>query len=146
MKLKKRYPLGVSNEGLKNLISTSHMALQQVTSKSRYMGYAITVLIALLINAGYFLFGVRDQLLGILGPQITPAIDFSLILIGGFIGNIVIKKIVQRPLQKALGHLNKNPKPKNLAKWPSFALSAGVFIATIAVLIFMGHTPSYLNF
>lgn len=146
MKLKKRYPLGISNEGLKSLISTSHLALQQVTSKSRYMGYAITVAIAFLIDAGYFLFGVRDQLLGMLGPQITPVIDFSLILIGGVIGNIVIQKIIQRPLQKALGHLNKNPKPKNLAKWPSFALSAGAFILTLAILLALGQAPSYLNF
>lgn len=143
-KLKKRYPLGISNDGLKNIITNAHAGLKQLTSKSRYGAYAIASLFNLALTMGYFL-SLRAMITPSLNGNMMMVADLALIPLGGFIGYMITKFIIRRPLIKALGHIVKNPKLREVGAWQNYALSAGIFILTLIILFFTGQAlPSWL--
>jgi hypothetical protein len=143
--LKKKYPIGVSNEGLKSIIKTSKKALAQLTTSARYTGYALAGLFNLGLNGAYFMGGIRDFILPIAGQNGTMLLDFALIPLGGFIGSLITKFITQRPLQKALGHLIKNFKRHQMSMLPNYGLSLGIFILIILIIKFGDFAaPSWL--
>ncbi len=146
LKLKKRYPVGVSNEGLKHLIFTSQKAIKQLTSKSRHMGYMIAAVLSLGLNGAYFFSGIREIIAGAIGIEFISVVDLLLIAIGVLVGNIITKKMIQSPLQKALGHLSKNPKPKKVVLWPIIIISIVTFAVTILGALLMGQISSWPNF
>jgi hypothetical protein len=136
--LKKKYPIGVSNEGLKNIITTSKKALARLTASARYTGYAFAGLFNLMLSGAYFIGGLRDVFLPLMGQNGAMVLDFALIPLGGFIGAMVTKFITQRPLQKALGHIVKNFRQYKVGTLPNYGLSFGVFILVLLVAKFSG--------
>jgi hypothetical protein len=145
IKLKKRYPLGITNDGLKNLINASHGALKQLTSKSRYGAYTIATILNLIFNLIYFMGGVRDAVLPMVGSSGIFVSDIGLIPLGGALGYAITKFIIRRPLLKALGHLTKKPKLREVGVWQNYALSFGAFIITLGLLLAKGkNLPGWL--
>lgn len=143
-KLKKRYPLGISNDGLKNIITNAHQGLKQLTSKSRYGAYIIASIVNLVITMGYFL-NLRAIITPSLNNNMMMVLDLALIPFGGFIGYVITKFIIRRPLIKALGHIVKNPKLREVGAWQNYALSAGIFVIALSVLFLMGKDmPSWI--
>lgn len=147
LSLKKRYPIGITNDGLKHLIQASHQAIQNLTASARYSGYAIAGVFNLALNGAYFMGGVRDMVVPLLGAQGTSIVDFALIPLGGFIGALVTKYIAKRPLQKALGHFIKNIKAHRLGVIPNYGISLGAFILVLIILKFTGQAlPAWFIF
>lgn len=143
--LKKKYPIGISNEGLKNLVNTSKKALDQLTKKARYSAYAIAGLSNLTLFALYFMGGVRDMITPLIQGNLIAIIDLALIPLGGFIGALVTRQIIKRPLQKALGTIPKNMKGNQTGVITNYILSAGLFIVMLIVLFFLGQDfPSWI--
>ena len=151
--LKKKFPMGASNAFLKDVILTSNKALANVTSKARYGGLGLGAIIMALLNGGYFLASIRETVVGSLPSPAPMIVDFVLIALGGFIGNLIVQKIAQNPLQKALGPLMPAQqrgkfKPKTQTKpWLSYIVSMGVFVLMIFLSkVSGGSVPNWFPF
>lgn len=140
MALKKKFPIGASNELIKDIIVQSNKALINISRKSHFTGLAIGLVITAIINAAYFFLPVRHIVSGLLGETIAlTAIDFSLILLGGGITMMLSKYMAASPLKKALSPLMSDQqhttfKPINHnSQWPAFAGSVVIFIIMVAL-------------
>lgn len=146
--LKKKFPLGASNDFLKHIILLSSKALANVTRANRFGGIAFGMVAAALIDYAYFGMPFRSTLAGSLQPSVLMAADFVLIPIGGFIGAFIAKKMAHQPLKKALGPLLKDTGQIKMSAsssaWISYVASAVVLFLTIyAVKMTGGTVPSW---
>jgi len=156
MALKKKYPMGASNDLIKDLIIQSNAALINISRKSHYGGLAIGLAIAALINALYFIGPLRQIIAGIVGNNgtILMMADLAFIPLGGAIAMFVSKYMAARPLKKALGSLMPERqrarfKPRNNnASWPAFIGGAVVTFTVILITKFItiATTPSWFPF
>lgn len=141
MALKKKYPMGVSNELLKDIIISSNKGLANVTRKTRMGGIMVGALATALISAAYFMTSLRTSLAPILGQEnIIIIVDFLLIPVGGFVGASVSKFMGKRPLQKALGPLMPKKIGSQSSTWQSYVTSAFIFFIVIYVAKIMGNS------
>lgn len=139
MGLKKKYPMGASNDLIKNIIVMSNKALANATRKTRYGGLGLGMLLAGLLDAAYLFGPIRGMAAGSLGENITMAIDLGLVLLGGLISGKAAVFMAKRPLKSALGSLMPDNKrgrfkaksPNNI--WIGYALSALVMLIMIYV-------------
>ena len=154
MALKKKFPIGASNEIIKDIIVQSNKALINISRKSHFVGLAIGFSITGIINAAYFLGPVRVLASNILGDTTALAIaDFSLIPLGGVLTMVISKYMVANPLKKALGPLMSEGqrgafKPINHnSQLPAYIGSAVIFLACVLLTKVMGATtPSWFIF
>ena len=151
MNLKKKYPYGVSNDLLKDVVLKSNKALSNVTQKSRYGGLLVGFCLSAFVMAGYFYTGLR-QMLGLEG-QVAWFADFSLVGIGVVLVVLLSKYLATRPLKKALGGLlpeNKRSqfKPRTNSNYVAAVLGNVVLLILIAYLArFVGAvSPSWMIF
>ena len=148
--LKKKYPMGISNDTLKSIIILSNKALAHVTRKTRFGGMAMGVVGAALIDAAYFIGPLRLLAMQHLSENIIMGIDILLIPIGGIIGVTASKFMAQRPLKKALGKLLDNqtnskfkPRTKN-SVLPNYLASIVIFLLIIYLAKMLEHPiPSW---
>ena len=152
--LKKKFPMGVSNDMIKQIILLSNKALTNVTRKTRFGGLGVGMALAALIDALYFIGPVRNMLGAALGngAMITVA-DLLLIPLGGFIGVYIAKYMAQRPLNNLLGGLVPERqrgkfKPKAQNKFvASYVASAFILFVIIFITKFTGGTlPTWFPF
>ncbi|HPD83332.1 MAG: hypothetical protein R3D88_03610 [Alphaproteobacteria bacterium] len=143
--LKKKFPFGIHNERLKEIIQMSQKALNNLTAKARYTGFAMAATFNAIATWLYFTSGIRGTLSASIGLQGLMAADLALIPLGGFIGSIITGFMARRPLQKVIGHLMKKVSAKKMVVWPNYGISAGVFILIIIALKILGYeTPHWL--
>ena len=150
--LKKKYPFGVSNDLVKDVIIQSNKALRNVSRKSHYSGLGMGLVGAAIINAAYFIGPLRGIIAGTVGDggSILSAVDFALIPLGGVIAMMASKFMAASPLKKALGPLMPEKqratfKPRNSnSPIPAFIGGIVVFLVILMVAKFMGQTlPSW---
>ncbi len=154
MTLKKKFPIGASNEIIKDIIIQSNKALINISRKSHLSGLGIGLAITGIINAAYFFGPVRTIVSGKLGDTLAlTATDFILIPIGGVITMMVSKYMAASPLKKALGPLMPERqrsafKPINHnSQWPAYVGSAIIFIIAVSLTTVMSPaTPSWFLF
>lgn len=146
--LKKKFPLGASNNFLKDVITTANKALANVTRKTRYSGMGVGMIIAAFIDAAYFMSGARTAILNATQQEnVVMLCDLLLIPLGGFIGAMAAQAMAQQPLRKALGPLvpdrarGKFKATPVIQTWPSYAISALTLLAVIYIVKLTGHTP-----
>lgn len=146
--LKKKYPMGASNDLLKDVILSSGKALANVTRKTRFGGVALGAVCAALVDAAYFIGPLRGIVMGSIGPQVTMGLDFMLIPLGGVIGTLASAMMAKRPLKQALGPLMPDTmkgrfKPKKQGSaWLNYLASTAVFVAVIFAAKYMpGNVP-----
>ena len=152
--LKKQYPMGISNQAIKELIKLSHKAIQNLTRKNRWSGLALAAGLIGALNMVYFLPAVRGQLINLLPQEnIILALDLLLIPFGVFAAQFIVSKISTGPVKKALGPLLSESQrakfsPKNVAPlWQSALLSLIVFIASLALAGYLDFSvPAWLPF
>lgn len=152
--LKQKFPMGASNDLIKQIIVLSNQALTNVTRKTRFGGIGLGMVITTLINAAYFIGPVRHTVESSLNNPIFLTIaDLSLIVLGGLICTSVAKTMAKRPLKKALGSLMPAKqrgkfKPKTSGSpLPAYIASAIVFFAVIMLTKFIGGAiPNWFPF
>lgn len=145
IRLKKKYPIGITNDGLKNIVNSARKALDQLTRKARYTGYAIAGVGNVALLGVYFMGGLRDLVTSIMPSNLMLIPDWALIPLGGYLGTLITQKIIRRPLQKALGHILKNPKNTKSGILTNYIVSAGLFIAVLVTMYFLKMPlPSWL--
>ncbi len=151
--LKKKYPMGASNDLIKNAIILSNKALANVTRKTRFGGLGLGMGIAALLDSAYLLSPVRPALENIIHSPAIIVADVLLIVLGGFIANKCVVYMAKRPLKSALGALMPNtqrgkfkPKTQNNI-FIGYGLSALVMMVVILVGKFTGATiPTWFPF
>ena len=140
--LKKKFPMGVSNEKLKDIIVLSKKALANVTRKTKIGGMFVGIIVTSILNATYFLTSVRDLITtSINNENIIMGLDLLLLPIGGFVGAYVSRYLGKRPLKKALGPLMpaKGTGQNDSFGWLNYGASALIFFATIYIAKTIGQ-------
>ncbi len=155
LSLKKKFPMGASNERIKQIIILSNKALKNVTRKTRLGGLGLGILITALVDALYFIGPIRSTIFsGSIGQSTAiMLIDLALIPLGGFVGAYAAKFMAGRPLKKALGALMPEkqrgrfkPKTQN-NNWVSYAISGGILFFIIFITKFTNAaTPGWFPF
>lgn len=151
--LKKKYPIGASNDLIKNAIIFSNKALANVTRKTRFGGLGLGALLISALDAGYLLGPIRNIAETALGSPAIIAVDVILIGLGGFLANKCVGYMAKRPLQNALGSLMPDtqrgkfkPKTQNNI-FVGYIASAVIFMMIIFVAKMMGATiPDWFPF
>ena len=151
--LKRKYPMGVSNDLLKDAIICSNKALANATRKTRFGGLGIGLVLIGIIDAAYFIGPLREPVASNIHVMLPNALDIFLILLGGFISSKSAAYMAKRPLQKALGPLMPEKqrgkfKPKTQTNiFIPYGLSAAVFLATIFISkLIGGSVPVWFPF
>lgn len=139
IELKKKFPMGISNDLLKNIILLSAKALANATRKTRFTALGAAMGAVAIIDSLYFLTPLRSSLIGPLEPSVVMALDFLLIGVGGYLGNLIVGFLSRRPLWMILGPLME-PKQRNKFKpkaphtpWISYVASGGVLFAVLII-------------
>ena len=113
--LYKNYPMGWSKSTIQTFVKTSYKALQKATRRPRYIGLAIGLGLALLMNYIWFIGGI-DLSLDI--PSNYDMMDGLPFIIGLFITVLAIKIIgffIYQSLMKDLGIKSKSAPPMGKA-------------------------------
>ena len=125
--------IGLSPENIKDIISTADIALKNITNKPRTMGTIFSVLINLIIFAGYF-FAARTPIIEkIANPTLHHIADGLILIITAYIGTLTIQMTAQSALTKTLNALlpegiKRSAPPKLGDKlYVSLAASAIIF-------------------
>jgi len=136
--LKRKYPMGASNDLIKNAVMLSNKALANVTRKTRFGGQGLGMFLSALIDGAYLMTPMRGMIDSI-HPYAAVAGDILLIALGGFIGNKAVAYMAKRPLRSALGASMPQTqrgkfKPKAQGNiWIAYVFSALV----MAIMIFV---------
>lgn len=154
MALKKKFPVGASNQIIKDIVLESNKALINVSRKSHLSGLGVGLAVTAILNIAYFFAPLRDLLSGALGETIAlTATDFLLIPLGGVITMLISQHMAASPLKKALCPLMPEDKRKTFkplnhnSQWPAYVGSALIFIFCISITtITSATTPSWFLF
>ncbi len=128
----KRYPFGLREETLHNILTSANAALNNVTRRPRLLGVLFAGILSLLILCGFYLTTARAQLYALL-PQEPARIAFDMVLLGVIMGTswLVIQANARKALHNAMAHLLPPAKRKALNPKPGKAGYVGMGIAFI---------------
>lgn len=144
MSLKRKYPMGASNDLLKDAIILSNKALANATRKTRFGGLGAGLAVTALIDAAYFISPLREPIISNINPALPNAVDLLLVILGGFMSYKAAGYMAKRPLQKALGPLMPDSqrgkfKPKTQTNvFLPYAFSSGVLLVVIFISKLVG--------
>jgi hypothetical protein len=153
----RRYPFGIREETLKNLVDQSHQSLKFLTQTARVMGLVSGLALTAAMDGAYYLGPVRAQVIAHVDDKIAQgAIDLAPVLIGGIAATVCIKLFSRRALRDVVGRLlpakkkGKTEKLKNragLAAYLGYLGSAAIyaFVLAAAVLHFGMAPPDWLE-
>ena len=151
--LKRKYPMGVSNDLLKEAIICSNKALANATRKTRFGGLGAGLAVTAIIDAAYFIGPLRELIASHINSALPNIFDFLLVVLGGFISYKATAYMAKRPLQKALGPLMPAKhrgkfKPKTQTNiFIPFAFSAAVLFGVIFISkLTGGSVPAWFPF
>lgn len=135
--LKKKYPMGISNDALMQIIKQSDQALGNVTRKPRYIGLSVGLGLTALIMSALYLTKTYASLVIKL-----PNLMFEVVLAAGLIGltgygsKLIIKKFADKARTQAIGHLMaSNTKMVAPAKTRTSGLYAYIGAAVILLIV-----------
>lgn len=137
--LKKKFPFGISNDSLKDIIITTNKALANVTAGARYGGLGVSLGVMTALAGIYYMGGVRDATIAAIGLKFIMAVDIAVVIVGGWVGNIAVSYMAKRPLQKALGSLmpdKKRGRFKTKRMIPAWVLYTLSLLVCIGVILF----------
>ncbi len=106
MALKRKYPMGISNDAVMQIIKQSDQALGNVTRKPRYIGLGAGLIVTALLIGGLLLTKTYAAII-IKMPHLIFEIILSTGLVGlcGYLTTIIIKKFADKARSQAIGHL-----------------------------------------
>ncbi|MGH1456275.1 MAG: hypothetical protein ACRBDI_05805 [Alphaproteobacteria bacterium] len=135
-KLKQSNKLGLSDDGIKDIIRTADLALRNITKKPRYIGLGIAAVLHCVLIGGYFMSPARDKLVGFVpNVQMHVGFDALVVLLSVFVGMFVIQGFAQRALGSVMRRIMPDEQGKLVA--PKLA-EVGLLNAGLAVVVAVG--------
>lgn len=113
--MRERYPFGIQNTTLKNMLQMAGRALQNTTRRPRLYGLGIGLGLTALLYGLYYIGPLRDMIRPHTGaPAAQAAIDFFLVLLGGTITTASIQLTAARALRRSLRAIKSKAARKKL--------------------------------
>lgn len=143
--LKKKYPMGISNEALMQIIKHSDQALGNVTRKPRYIGLGAGLGLTTIIMG--FLYLTKTYAALVIK---IPNFAFEVILAAGLIGlcgyatTIIIKKFADKARGQAIGHLMAS-NTKMIAPTKTRTSGLYAYIGAVIILIILSEITRHIG-
>lgn len=128
--LEKRYPFGIKNETLHQMLTSADLALKNVTRRPRLNGMIMGLALSIILLGGYYIAPLRAYIYPSLpGDLPRIAIDVGLLLAVMALTWLMVQVMASKALQDAMKHLLPPDKRKTLRPKPGQAGWIGVAIA-----------------
>jgi len=141
--LRNKFPLGISDNFMRETASAAKKAFNNITSKPKWIGLSLGIGASSLLNFLYFLVPLRQ---GIETQAYAPVIDFLIIPVNILIISFAITAMIKRAFIKALGHIIPSKKRKafqpKLTDSLILSVPAGLIIFGIFILLALSQNQA----
>lgn len=130
--IEKRYPFGLKNETLHQMLVSADLALKNVTRRPRRTGVIMGLVLSLILLCGFYIAPLRAYIYpSIPGDLPRIAIDMVLLLTVMALTWLMVQATAANALQEAMKHLLPPNKRKTLRPKPGQAGVVGVALALL---------------
>jgi len=144
--LRSKFPIGISDSLMQETASASKKAFNNITKKPKWIGLALGIICACIINGLYFLIPLRQ---GIETLAYAPVIDLLIIPVNILIVSAAITAMIKRAFVKALGHIipakKRNVFQPKLTGSLILSVPAGIISYAIFLLLTLGQAPAWVQ-